>query len=146
MGRRRIRPRNAALRDEVYEPLGLAPIPTARPAGGRLRETGVVVGVAVLAFVVGVVAPARRETPPRGEPVAAAAPEAAARRTEPPAPSAQVAEAPPLPPIASAGQVEAASGVKVTRKGDAGPPAGLIIDVQQALALAKLKAAVDAQH
>lgn len=134
------------MRDEVYELLGFAPIPTARPANGRLRKTGFAAGVAALTLVVSVVATARRDAPPLGGPVAAAAPEAAARPAEPTVPSAKVVEAPPLPPIASAGQVEAASGVKVTRTGETAPPAALIIDVQQALAHAKLKAALDAKH
>jgi hypothetical protein len=135
------------LRDEVYEPLGLAPSPTARGAAGRLRGKGFPVAIAALAFVAGVVAPARRDAPLQGEPVAAAKPQTAAQPAEsPPAPSANVGGLPPLSGIASADQVEQASGVKVTRKGGAGPPAALIIDVQRALALAKLKAALDAQH
>jgi hypothetical protein len=134
------------LRDEVYEPLGLAPSPTARGAAGRLRGKGFPVAIAALAFVAGVVAPARRDAPPQGEPVAAAKPETARTAQPPPAPFADVGGLPPLSGIASADQVEQASGVKVTRKGGAGPPAALIIDVQRALALAKLKAALDAQH
>ena len=46
------------------------------------------------------------------------------------------------PPIASADQVEAASGVKVTRPGGGGPPNARIIDVERALA-DRLNAAPD---
>jgi hypothetical protein len=139
------------LLDEVYAPLGLAPAPGGRSTDGRPRGKGFAVALAVLAFVSGVVAPSRRDAPHPDAPVAAAKPEAETAKAEAqpaglPAPSASVAEAPPLPPIASAGQVEAASGVKVTRKGDAAAPAALIIDVQQALAMAKLKAALDARR
>ena len=63
-------------------------------------------------------------------------------RAEPPAPAqSATAAAPAVPPIATADQVEAASGVKVTRNGAAGPPTPLIIDVQQALAAERAKAA-----
>ncbi len=78
---------------------------------------------------------ARRESPLGGEPYAVAKIEVAPPpATLAPDPTANVQEA-AAPPAASAAQVEAASGVIVTRAGGAGPPNARIIDVEQALAV-----------
>ncbi len=144
------------MRDEVNEPLGLAPSRPARSTDERPRGMSLAVAAASLALVVSVAGFARRDAQRPDGPVAAdkAKAETATAKLEtttappgaPPAPSTDLAELPPLPPIASADRVEQASGVKVTRKGGAGAPAALIIDVQQALAQAKLRAALDAEH
>lgn len=60
-------------------------------------------------------------------------------------PQTDPANPPSAPPIALADPVEAASGVKVARKAVNGA-APLIIDVQQALAEAKLRAALEARR
>ena len=96
----------------------------------------------------------------RDRPVRARAPRCAARRRavrsgqgRSPARAAQVrgpgrpaaAHEALAPAIASAGQVEAASGVKVTR-GSGGPPKALIIDVAQALGVKLAPAPGSAPH
>ena len=133
------------MRDEVNEPLGL--LPGSDPGAGATMgwtilpiAAPVLVAVAMAAFTFG-----RHDAQPRGQSFAArteAAP-AAPVRAEPPPPSPASASADyaALPPVAAADQVEAASGVKVTRQGGATAPAPLIIDVQQALAAAKANAA-----
>src|SRR5271170_1087055 len=129
--------------DELNEPLGLAPGAAAAPPAGRSRAAGrAVLGAAVLAAAIGLVTLARRDSPLGGEPYAVAKVEVA----PPSAPLApdvtgSVEEA-AAPPIASAGQVEAASGVKVTRAGGGVPPNARIIDVERALAV-RLDAAPD---
>jgi uncharacterized protein len=134
------------VRDELNEPLGLAPNPAASH-GGRWRAN-VLAGAAGLAAALALFGLARREAPVGGESFAAAKVEAAKVEIAPPpiaapAPSIPASTADPaLPPIASADQVEAASGVKVTRSGGSGAPSALIIDVPQALGL-KLEAAPD---
>jgi polysaccharide deacetylase 2 family uncharacterized protein YibQ len=130
------------VQDELNEPLGLAfRDPTAPPR--RWRAAGrTVLGAAALAVAIGLVMLARRDSPLGREPYAVAKVEVA----PPPAPlapdaTASVHAAAP-PPIASAAQVEAASGVTVTRVGGGAPPDARIIDVEQALAV-RLDAAPD---
>jgi polysaccharide deacetylase 2 family uncharacterized protein YibQ len=132
------------MRDEVNEPLGLASGPTAVSAGGRSRELRrAVAGAAVFATVIGFFANARHETPSDGSSFAAATVEISPAPAAPPPPGASDAAADAvLPAIASADQVEAASGVKVTRSGGAGAPGGIVIDVAQALGIT-LEAAPD---
>jgi uncharacterized protein len=131
------------VQDELNEPLGLAFGAAAAPPARRWRAAGrAVLGAAALAAAIGAVALARRDSPLGGEPYAVAKVEVVPS-SAPLAPdaTASVREA-PAPPIASAGQVEAASGVKVTRAGGGGPPDARIIDVQRALAV-RLEAAPD---
>ena len=132
------------LRDEVNEPLGLLPGPDQR-AGVTMGWTilpiaaPVLVAVAMAAFTFG-----RHDAQPRGRSFMArteAATAAPLRAKPPPSPASASADNAALPPAATADQIEAASGVKVTRQGGATAPAPLIIDVQQALAAAKAKAA-----
>ena len=126
--------------DELNEPLGLSPGALAAPAFGRFPVSGLAAaGLAALALAVGLTALAGRDarlgpdTLPAGEPFAVAKVEAA-----PPPVKPATRESPPAareaasPPVASAEQVEAASGVKITR-GSGGPPNALIIDVARAL-------------
>jgi uncharacterized protein len=121
------------VQDELNEPLGLA----SSAAAGRAA-----LGAAVLATAIGLVALARRDSPLGGEPYAVAKVEVA----PPSAPLAPDATASlheaAAPPIATASQVEAASGVKVTRAGGGVPPDARIIDVERALAV-RLEAAPD---
>ena len=133
----------APLRDEVYEPLGLLPGPNPRPvarSGWTILAVAApaAVAVAMIAFTFG-----RHDAPSRGQWLAmrAEAPPAPARAELSPAPRSAGVDNPALPPIATADQIEAASGVKVTRQGGASAPVPLIINVQQALAAAKAKAA-----
>jgi hypothetical protein len=132
------------MRDEVNEPLGLASGPTAVSAGRGSRELKrAVVGAAVFAAAIGFFANARHELPSDRESFAAATVETSPAPAAPPPPGAPDAAADPiLPAIASADQVEAASGVKVTRSGGAGAPGAIIIDVPQALGIT-LEAAPD---
>jgi hypothetical protein len=132
------------LRDEVNEPLGLLPGPDQR-AGVTMGWTilpiaaPVLVAVAMATFTFG-----RHDAQPRGRSFMArteAATAAPPRAKPPPSPASAGADNAALPPAATADQIEAASGVKVTRQGGATAPAPLIIDVQQALAAAKAKAA-----
>src|ERR1700728_586323 len=140
-GERRI---SGAVRDELNEPLGLVSGAAAAPPAGRSRAAGrAVLAAAALAAAIGLVTLARRDSPLDGEPYAVAKVEVAPAPSRPAAPdvTASVHEA-AAPPIASADQVEAASGVKVTRPGGGGPPNARIIDVERALA-DRLNAAPD---
>jgi hypothetical protein len=119
--------------DELNEPLGFASGALAAPVG-PIRVSGQwVAGVAAFALAIGLLALAGRDAPLGGEPFAVAKVEAA---PAPPKPAARevssAAHEAGMPPIASGEQVEAASGVKVTR-GGGGPPKALIIDVARAL-------------
>ena len=132
------------MRDELNEPLGLVSGAVAAPPAGRWRAAGrAVLAAAALAATIGLVTLARRDWPLDGEPYAVAKVEVAPAPSGPAAPdvTASVHEA-AAPPIASAGQVEAASGVKVTRAGGGSPPNARIIDVERALA-DRLNAAPD---
>jgi uncharacterized protein len=130
------------VRDELNEPLGLGSGAAAATPAARWRAAGrVVLGAAALAAAIGFVTLARRQSPLGGEPYAVAKVEVA----PPPAPSASNPSAradEAEPAVASAVQVEAASGVKVTRAGGGGPPNARIIDVERTLAL-RLDAAPD---
>ena len=128
------------------EPLGVVSGPLAAPPQRRWRVTGrALAGVAALAAAIGLIALARRDYPRGGEPFAVAkvevAPAPAPPQPAPPEAPKSVQET-AAPAVASADQVEAASGVKVTRVGGGGPPNSLIIDVPQALAV-RLEAAPD---
>ncbi len=129
------------MRDELNEPLGLVSGAATAPPAGRWRAAGrTVLAAAALAAAIGLVTLARRDSPLDGEPYAVAKVEVAPAPSVPAAPdvTASVHEA----AIASADQVEAASGVKVTRPGGGGPPNARIIDVERALA-DRLNAAPD---
>jgi uncharacterized protein len=130
------------VQDELNEPLGVAFGAAAPPPATQWRLAGAAaLAAAALAAMIGLVTPARRDLPPGGEPYAVAKVEAAPPAPVSPEPAASAHEAAP-PPIASAGDVEAASGVKVTRAGGGGPPNARIIDVERALAV-RLDAAPD---
>ena len=92
-------------------------------------------GAAAVALAIGLFGLARRDAPVGGEPFALAKVEVL---PAPPKPAAAAVSARAheaiAPPIALAEQVEAASGVKVTRA-SGGPPKALIIDVARALGL-----------
>jgi uncharacterized protein len=125
------------VRDELNEPLGLASgVATVSPAGGWRAGGGALLAAVALAASVGLVTLARRDSPLGGEPFAVTKIEVAPTPSAPAAANvaarARDAEA---PPIASAGQLEAASGVKVTRAGGGSPPNARIIDVERALAV-----------
>ncbi|HKN30355.1 MAG TPA: hypothetical protein VJY34_21735 [Roseiarcus sp.] len=107
----------APLRDEGNEPLGLLPGLGPRPVARKgwmilPLAAPAAVAVAMAAFTFG-----RHDAEPRGEWLAARteAPAAPLRAEPTPAPSSAGVDTPALPPIATADQVEAASGVKVTR-------------------------------
>ena len=125
---------SAQVWDELNEPLGLVPGALAAPVG-RIRVRGqAVAGAAAVALAIGLLALARGDAPLGGEPFAVAKVEVLPAPPKPAAPAAPVAAHEVVaPPIALAEQVEAASGVKVTR-GSGGPPKALIIDVPRALA------------
>jgi uncharacterized protein len=131
------------VRNELNEPLGVVSGALAAPPAGRMRATALT-GAAAVAVAIGLFAVARRDSPLNGEPFALAKIEIL------PTPRRLVASDVPAgaheaiaPPIASAEQVEAASGVKVTRT-NGGPPKGLIIDVARALGV-RLAPAPDAR-
>ena len=124
------------MQDELNEPLGLMPGAAAAPPAGRLRAAGgTALGAAALAAAIGLVTLARRDSATGGEPYAVAKVDVAPP-TAPPSPDATAsAHEAAAPPIASVDQVEAASGVKVSRAGGGGPPDARIIDVERALAV-----------
>jgi uncharacterized protein len=127
------------VRDEMNEPLGPVCGGGAAPAAGQWRRAGrAVAGAAALAAAIGLIALSRVGSPLGGEPFAVAkvevAPAPAPPKLPPPEATASVHEA-AAPAIASADEVEAASGVRVTRIGGGGPPDALIIDVARALAV-----------
>ena len=120
--------------DELDEPLGFAPGAAAAPPVRRRHPTkGAAAGVAIVAAAVGLAAFPRGVSSRNGEPFAVAKVEAtpAPRKSDAPDVTASVGQT-LAPAIASAEQVEAKSGVKVTR-GMGAPPKALIIDVQRAL-------------
>jgi uncharacterized protein len=129
--------------DELYEPLGLASSAAAALPVGGIRVSGrAIAAAAAIALAIGLFALARSDAPLGGEPFAVAKVEvlpAPPRPAVAAVPAAAPAAAPPAaheavaPAIASAEQVEAASGVKVTRASGGSPPKALIIDVPRAL-------------
>ncbi len=124
---------STAVLDEWNEPLGLGPRAAAAPPPDRSRGARrVAAGAVALAAAIGLVALARRDSP-GGEPFAIAKVEVAPA-SAPPEITASVHPATPAA-IESADQVEAASGVKITRGGGGGPPNARIIDVERALAV-----------
>jgi uncharacterized protein len=130
------------------EPLGVVSGSAAAPRARRWRVAWrALAGIAALAAAIGLIALAGRNHPLGGEPFAVAkvevAPAPAPPQPAPPEAHKRVQEA-VAPAIGSADQVEAASGVKVTRVGGGGPPNALIIDVPRALAV-RLEAAPDAR-
>lgn len=130
----------APLYDEVNEPLGLLPIPAPRPVSKSWTlavAAPIVVAVAMAAFTFG-----SRRAEPGGEKIAAKTetPSASARTVSALTPEAVSDVSPASPSIATANQIEVSSGVKAPRQRGAGSPTPLIIDVQQALAAAKVKA------
>ncbi len=129
--------------DELNEPLGLASGAAAAPPVDRWRAAGrAAIGAAALAAAIGCVTLARRDSPLGGEPFAVAKVEIAPPpASAAPDPGGRAHEA-AAPPIASADQIEAVSGVKVIRGGGGGPPNARIIDVERALAV-RLDAAPD---
>jgi hypothetical protein len=121
--------------DELNEPLGFVSGGAAALPPGRRRPTmGTAASVAILGIAVGLVMLPRPDFPVPGEPFAVAKVEIlpAPRKLDPPDVTASV-RGPVAPPTASAEQVEATSGVKITR-GAGAPSKALIIDVQRALA------------
>lgn len=87
-----------------------------------------------IALAVGLFALARHDAPLGGEPFAVAKVEVLPAPPKPAAADVSTgAHEAVAPAIASAEQVEAASGVKVTRASGGGPPKALIIDVPRAL-------------
>lgn len=137
----------AWLRDEVNEPLGLLPGPEQRPAAGTGWKMLPLVAPALVAVAMAAFTLGRHDAASRAGSLAARTETRAAARSEPtPSREPVAVDKPALPPIATADQVETASGVKVARPGGAAAPIPLIIDVQQALAAVKAKAAPDAQR
>jgi hypothetical protein len=122
--------------DELNEPLGLVSGVAITPPVGRMHVTWrAVVGAAAVATAIGLFALTQLDAPFGGEPFAVAKVEVLPAPPKPTAPDVSTsARATTAPPIASAEQVEAASGVKVTR-GNGGPPKALIIDVPRALGI-----------
>jgi hypothetical protein len=120
--------------DELNEPLGfVSGGAAALPLGRRRPAIGTATGVAILAIAFGLAMLPRHESPVAGEPFAVAKVEVlpAPRKLDAPNVTASVRRT-ASPPPASASQMEATSGVKVT-SGSGGPPKPLIIDVAQAL-------------
>jgi uncharacterized protein len=131
--------------DELDEPLGFVSRAAASAPAGRIRLTGsVVTGAALVAAAIGIFSLPRRNLPVDSEPFALAKVEALPTPRKPRGPDvAPTVDEAIAASTASAEQVEATSGVKVTR-GSGGPPKPLIIDVAQALGV-KLTPAPDAR-
>ena len=120
--------------DELNEPLGVVlGGASALPLGRRRPTTGTATALAILAIAVGLVMLPRQNFHIAGESFAVAKVEVlpAPRKLEAPDATASVPQT-ASPPAAPAAQMEATSGVRVTR-GSGGPPKALIIDVQRAL-------------
>ncbi len=131
--------------DELDEPLGFVSDAAAAAPAGWLRLTrGTATGAALLAVAIGLLSFPRRDLPLNSEPFALAKVEVLPAPRKPEAPEAMgTVRQTTASPLASATQVEATSGVKVTgESGGASKP--LIIDVAQALGV-KLAPAPDAR-
>jgi len=119
-------------RDALDEPLGLATTPPPR----RISARGFVIVGCGLVGVASLIALSRNAERLGGEPFAVAT---IARPAPASAPDVPAAPGPNLAGPAggqiSAGDVEAQSGVKVVRGGNAGPPSSVIIQVPQAIGL-----------
>ena len=125
------------MRDEVNEPLGRTPLaPSHAAAFARRFGRRLALGLAAVAAGLTAFAVARSDHRGGGEPFAVARIEEAPPAANPP----PAAAAPP--PAATGDQIEAASGVKVVRKGGGGATDALIIDVPQAIGV-HLSAAPD---
>ena len=122
--------------DELNEPLGLASgALAAAPIGWACVSGRALACGAAVSLGIGLFALAERDAPLGGEPFAVAKVEVLPAPPKPaPPPVSARAHAPVAPPAASAAQVEAASGVEVTRGSGGGAPKALIIDVARALA------------
>jgi len=120
--------------DELNEPLGFG-APAAPPIGRARVIGGALACAAAVALAIGLFALAGRDAPLGGEPFAVAKVEVlpAPPKPAPPAVSPRAHE-PIAPPIAAGAQVDAVSGVEVTRGSSGGAPKALIIDVARALA------------
>ena len=129
--------------DELDEPLGFASgAATALPIRRKRPTKGAVIGAAILALAVGLLALPRRDLSLNGEPFAVAKVEVAPAPRKPDAPEATASvRQTTVPPLVSPAQAEATSGVKVTR-GSGEASKALIIDVAQALGV-KLAPAPD---
>ena len=134
---------SAEVWDELDEPLGFASgAATALPIRRKRPTKGAVIGAAILALAVGLLALPRRDLSLNGEPFAVAKVEVAPAPRKPDAPEATASvRQTTVPPLVSPAQAEATSGVKVTR-GSGEAPKALIIDVAQALGV-KLAPAPD---
>jgi hypothetical protein len=119
--------------NELDQPLGVVSGALAAPTASRMRPTALT-GAAAVAIAIGLFSVPRRDATLNGEPFGLAKVEVL---PAPPKPAAAAVSAGAheavAPAIASAEQVEAASGVKVTRASGGGPPKALIIDVARAL-------------
>jgi polysaccharide deacetylase 2 family uncharacterized protein YibQ len=131
--------------DELDEPLGFVSGAAAAAPTGRIRLTrSTVTGAAVVAVAIGLLSFPRRNLPLNSEPFALAKVEVLPAPRKPDAPEATGSvRQTTASPAASATQVEATSGVKVTGE-SGGAPKALIIDVAQALGV-KLAPAPDAR-
>jgi hypothetical protein len=119
--------------DELNEPLGFVSGGASALPLRRWRPTiGTATGVAILAIAIGFVALPRRDFSGAGEPFAVAKVEVLPPPRKLDAPDLTASVRQTAPPADAAAQMEATSGVKVTR-GSGGPPKALIIDVAQAL-------------
>jgi hypothetical protein len=120
--------------DELDEPLGFVSGAAAAAPAGRIHLTGTVaMGAAAVAVAIGLLSLSRRNLPLNGGPYALAKVEVLPAPRKPTVPDVRATVHETIAsPIASAEQVEATSGVKVTR-GSGSPPKALIIDVARTL-------------
>ena len=113
---------SAQVWNELDEPLGVVFGALAAPTASRMRATALT-GAAAVAIAIGLFAFLRRDAPLNGEPFALAKVEVLPATPKPAAAAVSAgAHEAVAPAIASAEQVEAASGVKVTRAAAAARP------------------------
>ena len=136
---------SAAVWDELDEPLGFVSGAAAAAPAAWLRVTGsTATGAAVFAVAIGLLLFPQRDLPLNSEPFALAKVEVLPAPRKPDAPEATGSvRHTTASPLATATQVEATSGVKVTGE-SGGASKALIIDVAQALGV-KLAPAPDAR-